>query len=383
MGNETAIEDAKELIDAGGELAETWWQMPFMEPPDGIIDRIIWTLGVFAQLIISVFTFPAAMAAFLLEEAVQSYGMGAYLLFQSKAYEPLLDYLTGYRNFIDSSEISAKSMATLSPITGGAVILYMQAAREQHQAFVTATNAKWMEQAEKDQKAREKLLEQQKYGELRLTSTPDNAEIWMDNTNTELLTPETFTKLEKGIYIITLRKYSATRETWDIYTFEVDIDPGIRKEIQIRIPPSIQTDNTDPDSKDEQTESRLPSFIKAQVKGDHAIDGDTFQTISGERIRLLAIDAPELGRPFSTEAKEALQLMIEDKNIELRIQTTRPKDTYGRTLAICTNYKGDISTFLLSSGLAKTYIGEDDIYDPTKYQAAEQIAKDRQIGIWS
>ena len=124
-------------------------------------------------------------------------------------------------------------------------------------------------------------------------------------------------------------------------------------------------------------------MINAEVTGDHAIDGDTFVTTTGERIRLLAIDAPEIGRQWAEEATEALGLMIEDKKIQLKIQSNKPLDQYGRTLALCSNYKGDISVFQLSSGLARTDFFPDDIYDTTKYTAAEQLARDRKIGIWS
>ena len=72
-----SIDDAKELLSIGGDMFETWTSLAYQKPPNDILGRILWSAGVLGQLIISVFTFPAALGAFLLEESVQSYGMGA------------------------------------------------------------------------------------------------------------------------------------------------------------------------------------------------------------------------------------------------------------------------------------------------------------------
>jgi len=45
-------------------------------------------------------------------------------------------------------------------------------------------------------------------------------------------------------------------------------------------------------------------------------------------------------------------------------------------------YKGDIAELLLSAGLARLLIFEDDKFDFTRYEQAESNAKARRIGIW-
>ena len=60
------------------------------------------------------------------------------------------------------------------------------------------------------------------------------------------------------------------------------------------------------------------------------IDGDTFMTNSGERIRLAEVDAPERGAPYSAQATEHLADLIEDKNVQVKKVA---KDQYGRTIA--------------------------------------------------
>ena len=374
---------ANDIIGAGTELFDSWTNLSLMEPPDNILGRILWMGGVIGQLIISLKTFPAALGAFLLEESVQAMSMGAFMLHQSKSYETLDVYLPIYKNYINTAQLASKNLATLSPITGGAVIMYMEAAQLQWNAMRLATDKNLIKQAEQEEELRQKLLESQIYGDLRLTSTPSEAEIWINGENTELLTPETFKDMEEGSYDFQLRKFSVKRDVWEIYFFTVNIEAGRRKEIHIRIPPDLSNEDDSPDSIDTDDQAKLPILINAEVEGEYAIDGDTFITTTGERIRILGIDAPEINLPWGDVSKDNLTNMVEDKKIQLQIQTHKPIDTFGRTLAICKNYKGNIAIFQLSSGLARTYFSDDDIYDTFRYVEAEEQAKARGVGIWS
>lgn len=378
-----AVQEGSLVAEHGEGLFDAWTKMAFLEPPDDILGRILWSAGVLGQLILSSSTFPAAIGAFLLEEAVQSYGMGAYMLSTAKEYEVLETYLESFGSFIDELQVAVKTMATMNPIAGGAVMIYCNAAVAQHGAFTAANNKNLLVKAETDEALRKKLEDQAKYATLRLQSSPTGASISRDGVDLELTTPETFKNMDAGTYAFTLKKWSALRNVEESTSFNITLEAGYKKEIFARIPKIIDGVQEETEEPAESEEKQLPEYIKAEVTGDHAIDGDTFTTTTGERIRLLAIDAPEIERPWAEESKEALGLMIEDKKIQLRIQGHKPLDAYGRTLAICSNYKGDISVFQLSSGLATVFITDDDIYDPSKYVAAEQVAKDRKIGIWS
>ncbi len=130
-----------DIVKHGEGLYETWTKLALQKPPEDIIGRIIWSLGVMGQLVISIFTFPAALGAFLLEEAVQTYGMGAYMLSTAKQYESLDVYIDGWKNFIEAATTGAKSLATISPMTGGAVLIYMEAAKVSAAAFEAANDA--------------------------------------------------------------------------------------------------------------------------------------------------------------------------------------------------------------------------------------------------
>src|SRR3989344_4207846 len=60
------------------------------------------------------------------------------------------------------------------------------------------------------------------------------------------------------------------------------------------------------------------------------IDGDSFETADSRRIRLLGVDAPELGNCMGQEAKNMLVILIEGKTVRLKDLL---KDDYGRVLA--------------------------------------------------
>jgi len=56
----------------------------------------------------------------------------------------------------------------------------------------------------------------------------------------------------------------------------------------------------------------IPNYIVSNV-----IDGDTFILANGERIRLLGVNAPEIGNCGSTEAKDLLTKFINNKPVRL------------------------------------------------------------------
>jgi len=61
------------------------------------------------------------------------------------------------------------------------------------------------------------------------------------------------------------------------------------------------------------------------------IDGDTFELYLKDKVRLICIDAPELGSKGSYEAKEFLESLILDKEVRLEKDISEI-DKYGRLL---------------------------------------------------
>ncbi|WP_231745286.1 MULTISPECIES: thermonuclease family protein [Microbulbifer] len=87
-------------------------------------------------------------------------------------------------------------------------------------------------------------------------------------------------------------------------------------------------------------------------------DGDTLLLEDGRRVRLIGVNAPELGRdgraaqPLAQEAQEFAQLFLEDGDLELVYDRDR-RDRYGRVLAHVYNHRGEsLEAALLAAGLA-------------------------------
>lgn len=89
------------------------------------------------------------------------------------------------------------------------------------------------------------------------------------------------------------------------------------------------------------------------------IDGDTV-ALGSERIRLAAIDAPELQHPrcpaeqrLALTARDRLAALVKGRDVQIRRQG---RDRYGRTLATLSVGGRDIGTVLVSEGLAIAWV---------------------------
>jgi micrococcal nuclease len=112
------------------------------------------------------------------------------------------------------------------------------------------------------------------------------------------------------------------------------------------------------------------------------LDGDTLELENGERIRLLGIDAPELGEPFFEEAKLALEGMVLNKVVKIEKDSSLDKDKYGRSLGYVFLYDKLVNCEMVRLGLAKSIVQEEFKYYYC-LQLAEQEAREKKIGIWS
>jgi endonuclease YncB( thermonuclease family) len=114
-----------------------------------------------------------------------------------------------------------------------------------------------------------------------------------------------------------------------------------------------------------------------------AIDGDTID-MTGTRIRLLGIDAPEstqsctrAGQPWACgqDATATLQEILARESLQCSTQGT---DIYGRTLATCSTAIFDLGREMVRRGMA---LPTDDA--PPEYAEAQGIARQLGYGLWS
>lgn len=145
------------------------------------------------------------------------------------------------------------------------------------------------------------------------------------------------------------------------------------------------------DSENSTAQSSNGSVMEILLTDIDVIDGDTIQGLdeSGKKIkvRMIGIDAPEIGQPMSTESAEELRSCIGGESRALLfIDTNIPKDKYGRTLARVESAEIDCNQQQIEKGMAWFYAGSgEDIvgeYNDT-YNQAHDYAQDNQMGVWA
>ena len=114
------------------------------------------------------------------------------------------------------------------------------------------------------------------------------------------------------------------------------------------------------------------------------IDGDTFDLGNGERVRIIGINTPEKGRPFSDEATEVLSEMIMGREVTLVNDSKNDdSDSSGRLLRHV--YVDDISVNyeMIRTGMAFWYPYSSGTDMDESYQEAQESAAENHVGLWT
>lgn len=127
----------------------------------------------------------------------------------------------------------------------------------------------------------------------------------------------------------------------------------------------------------------MPALAQLAISGPAvAVDGDTLQ-VTGERIRLFGIDAPEADQTCQRgdeawrcgeDAGRMLAALVNGKPIEC---TQRDRDDYGRMVAACRVGKTDLAGAMIDAGLAVALP-----QFTADYVDGEAAAKARGVGLW-
>jgi micrococcal nuclease len=117
------------------------------------------------------------------------------------------------------------------------------------------------------------------------------------------------------------------------------------------------------------------------------IDGDTVDVAGAGRVRLLGIDAPEIGRgfdtsaPFAVEARERLRSLLVTRWVRLE-GDREARDGYGRVLAYVIRDDGlFVNAELLRLGLARVS-ARRPLRRLAELRAAEDQARLARRGMW-
>jgi micrococcal nuclease len=118
------------------------------------------------------------------------------------------------------------------------------------------------------------------------------------------------------------------------------------------------------------------------------IDGDTLDAAGIGRVRLLGIDAPEIGgpferpAPFALEARDALQMLGLNRFARFECDSLPESDRYGRLLAYVVLETGEfVNARIVRDGLARVS-ARRRLRRWDELRAAETEAQQRRRGMW-
>jgi micrococcal nuclease len=111
------------------------------------------------------------------------------------------------------------------------------------------------------------------------------------------------------------------------------------------------------------------------------IDGDTFRLVTGETVRLIGIDAPELSQPGGVLSREYLAHLLLGKPITLE-KGSEDRDNYHRLLRFVYINNLCINEEMIRQGYAEAwYLPENPTRD--YYLQLEIQAESAKAGLWS
>lgn len=120
------------------------------------------------------------------------------------------------------------------------------------------------------------------------------------------------------------------------------------------------------------------------VKNDlvvEVVDGDTFRTERGEKVRLLGINTPESGEPGADIARDILVALVQGKEVRLERDIT-DHDDYDRSLryvyvgGVCVNAE------MVRMGYAETRFFPPDTSRKEEFEILENNAIRNKQGLW-
>jgi micrococcal nuclease len=125
------------------------------------------------------------------------------------------------------------------------------------------------------------------------------------------------------------------------------------------------------------TPSSRDSYDVSQI-----IDGDTIRLSTGEKVRLIGINAPERDQPYYNAATQKLTELIGNNQVTLEKDVT-DKDQYGRLLRYVHVNDAFMNLEMVKQGYAISYSFPPNTKHLDEFVEVEEDARNSQIGIWT
>lgn len=160
------------------------------------------------------------------------------------------------------------------------------------------------------------------------------------------------------------------------------IVPTVRLESKPGRESSPDRDSTP--ARDSARTERDTSGLSCIVARDGIRDGDTLRCTNGERVRLLMIDAPELGQGESGEAAGDALRRLAPPGTRVRLETdVRARDRFNRILGYAWLPDGRmVNEEMARSGYAVALVYPPNVRHADRIRAAVQQARADRRGLW-
>ncbi len=128
----------------------------------------------------------------------------------------------------------------------------------------------------------------------------------------------------------------------------------------------------------------LPAPVSTGDRVTRVIDGDTIVLASGEHLRYIGMNTPELDplQPFAKEATEANRKLVEGRTVRVEKDVSET-DRYGRLLRYVWVDNTMVNLELVRQGLAESKAYPPDVRYQALLEAAEAEAKLAGRGMWA
>ena len=117
-------------------------------------------------------------------------------------------------------------------------------------------------------------------------------------------------------------------------------------------------------------------------KVKRVLDGDTFVLSDDRRVRLIGVDTPERGEPFSNTARELADSILTGQEVRIENDLLR-LDRYDRILGYVFIDTIFVNELLIRRGLAHVYLFKENKRYSKRLIEAQGKARRDKVGIWS
>ena len=136
----------------------------------------------------------------------------------------------------------------------------------------------------------------------------------------------------------------------------------------------------------------LPAKPNFTAKVVRVYDGDTVRLASGDKVRILGVNTPEMGKenekkdePGAIIAKQKLQALLAKSNYKINIYFDSKKvDRYGRLLAYISTSSGiDVSRYMIENGYGVFVAIPPNTMMADCYYRSEKTIRKRNLNNWA